>query len=102
MIRPAIVIVFLLICCQELASQSVSVTQDKAEHLVMKMESQPVKVLQVKIMKKWRALELSQEMKRRMNYNVVRVKYQVGDTRKTVLFDMHLVPIVRDSEIAME
>ncbi len=102
MIKPAILVVFLFIYCQELASQSVSITEDKVEHLVQRMELHPVKVLQVKIMKKWKALDLSQEMKHHMDYNVVRVRYQVGDTVKTVLVDMHLVPIVRDSEIALE
>ena len=47
-------------------------------------------------MRKWKALELSHEMKSQMDYNVVRVKYRAKGTERMVIIDMNLVPIRYD------
>lgn len=91
---------FLFICLLPVMAlaQSVGVKKHDAKKLLDKIETYPVEVIDVKTLKKWRALELSPDMKAQMNYNVVRVKYKVRDTAKTMIFDMHMVPISLHSE----
>jgi hypothetical protein len=80
-----------------LSSQAqVTITEKKVEEVIVKMEKTPVEVIQVKTMMKWKALGLSKEMKEKMDYPVVRVKYKTQDVLKTIVIDMTLVPIQYD------
>ena len=65
----------------------------QAVKIIDKLENGSFEIMEVKTLKKWKALELSNDMKPQMNYNVVRIKYKIKDTIKIVLLDMHLVPI---------
>lgn len=94
---------FILLLCLVLfpltvSAQSVKISNRQVKQVIDKMELYSVELIEVKTLKKWKALELSRDMKPQMNYNVVRVKYRTLDTFKTVLIDMHLVPILYDSK----
>lgn len=94
-LRFLFLMLFLLIpIC--LLAQSVKVTKIEARDVIDQLEPRPIEIVEVKTLKKWKALELSQEMKSQMNYNVVRVTYKTQDTVKVVIIDMHLVPIRYD------
>lgn len=80
------------------SAQSVKISNRQVRDVIDKMELYSVELIEVKTLKKWKALELSRDMKPQMNYNVVRVKYRTLDTYKTVLIDMHLVPILYASK----
>ncbi|MCA0931825.1 hypothetical protein LCM02_05130 [Lutimonas saemankumensis] len=71
----------------------ISVSEDKVEEVLIKLEDSDVDIIKLKTVKKWKALELSHEMKPQMNYNVVLVKYESKGQLKTVIIDQHLVPI---------
>lgn len=71
----------------------ISVSEDKVEEVLIKLEDADVDIIKLKTLKKWKALELSHEMKPQMDYNVVLVKYQSKGQLKTVIIDQHLVPI---------
>jgi len=58
-----------------------------------KIEKTEVKVVKVKTLKKYRALNLSKDMKKKFRYNVVRADYVVRDKKRTMYFDVSLVPI---------
>ena len=77
-------------------AQGVTVTEKKVEDVIQKMEKEPIEVIEVKTMKKWKALGLSKDMRDRMDYSVVRVKYKTREVLKTVVFDVNLVPIQYD------
>lgn len=77
-------------------AQGVTITEKKVEEVIEKMEKVPVEVIEVKTMKKWKALGLSNEMKEKMDYPVVRVRYKTGDLLKTMVIDVNLVPIQYD------
>ncbi len=69
------------------------------------MESNSVELIKVKVVKKYKALNLSNKMRSQMDYDVVKVKYKVKGNLKTAIIDRHLVPInysfrkqVRDNE----
>ena len=68
----------------------------KIEDAIEKMENKPVEIVKVKTMKKWKALGLSNQMKDKMDYHVVRVRYIVDNTLKTMVIDVNLVPIQYD------
>jgi hypothetical protein len=68
----------------------------KIEAAIEKMENKQVEIVKVKTMKKWKALGLSSEMKDKMDYHVVRVRYIVDNTLKTMVIDVNLVPIEYD------
>lgn len=68
----------------------------RIETVIEKLEKSEVEVLQVKTMKKWKALGLSNDMKDKMNYNVVRVRYKTETVLKTMVIDVNLVPIQYD------
>ena len=93
-------ILLVLVCTVFIAlsaqAQGVTVTEKKVEEVIQKMEKEPVEVIEVKTMKKYKALGLSNEMKDKMDYPVVRVKYKTRDVLKTVLIDVNLVPIQYD------
>ncbi len=79
-----------------ISAQAVKINENAAKKVVEDLEIYPIDIIEVKTLKKWKALELSNEMKSHMNYNVVRVKYKVQDSLKMVIIDMHLVPIRYD------
>ncbi len=68
----------------------------KIEQAIEKMEKSQVEILKVKTMKKWKALGLSNDMKNKMDYHVIRVRYIVDNTIKTMVIDVNLVTIQYD------
>ena len=93
--KPLVLLFFLFIPLTVI-SQAIRITEDAARGVIDKMEPDPIEIVEVKTLKKWKALELSHDMKPQMNYNVVRVKYKAADSLKLVIIDMHLVPIHYD------
>lgn len=91
-----LVLLFFLFFSVVMNSQALRITEDAAREVIDKLEPVPIEIVEVKTLKKWKALELSHEMKPQMNYNVVRVKYKTEDSLKLVIIDMHLVPIHYD------
>lgn len=85
--------ILLILFSTVVSSQSLKVSELQAVKIIDKLEKGSFEIMEVKTLKKWKALELSSEMKPQMNYNVVRIKYKINDTIKIVLLDMHLVPI---------
>ena len=79
-----------------ISAQAVRITNNKVQEIIEKIEPFDVELIEVKTLRKWKALGLSRDMKPQMDYNVVRVKYRSGDSYKTALIDMHLVPILFD------
>lgn len=68
----------------------------KIEAAIEKIEKSQVEIVKVKTMKKWKALGLSNEMKGKMDYHVIRVRYIADNTLKTIVIDVNLVPIQYD------
>ena len=68
----------------------------KIEEAIEKMEKSQVEIVKVKTMKKWKALGLSSDMKEKMDYHVIRVRYIADNTLKTIVIDVNLVPIQYD------
>lgn len=68
----------------------------KIEAAIERMEKQQVEIVKVKTMKKWKALGLSSDMKDKMDYHVIRVRYIADNTLKTIVIDVNLVPIQYD------
>ena len=95
MIKPLLLLVCFLFIPLSLVSQ-IRITEKKVEEVLIKLENAEVDIVEVKTLKKWKALELSHEMKPQMNYNVVMVKYNAKGEFRTVIFDMNLVPIRYD------
>ncbi len=93
MIKLQIILFFGILLPFTIVAQSEKISNRKVKDVIDKMELYAVDIIEVKTLKKWKALELSRDMKSKMNYNVVRVKYKSRNTYKTVLIDMHLVPI---------
>ena len=85
-----------------ISAQSVRISDKKVQKIIDEIEMYSVELIEVKTLRKWKALELSSDMKPQMDYNVVRVKYRTGDMVKTVLIDMHLVPILYVSHRSIE
>lgn len=95
MIKPLLLLGCFLFIPLSLVSQ-IRITEKKVEEVLIKLENAEVDIVEVKTLKKWKALELSHEMKPQMNYNVVKVKYNAKGEFRTVIFDMNLVPIRYD------
>ncbi len=94
-----LLILFLCMVCFPLTiSAQVRLTVKK---VIDKMESNSVELIKVKVLKKWKALELSNDMKSQMDYNVVRVKYKIKGTVKTAIIDRNLVPVNYDFKRTM-
>ena len=74
-------------------------SENRIEAVIEKLEKTPVEVIEVKTMKKWKALGLSTDMKDKMDYPVVRVKYKTDKLLKTMVIDVNLVPIDYDYAI---
>jgi hypothetical protein len=68
----------------------------KIEAAIERMEKQQVEIVKIKTMKKWKALGLSSDMKDKMDYHVIRVRYIADNTLKTIVIDVNLVPIQYD------
>ncbi len=83
-------------------SAQVRVTEKKVEEVLIQFENAEVDIIQIKTMRKWKALELSHEMKPQMDYNIVLVKYMSNGAKKTVIIDQNLVPIRYDYLERME
>jgi len=77
-------------------SAQIKLTDKKVKEIIEKMESNSVEIIKVKIVKKYKALELSNKMRSQMDYDVVKVKYKVDGNLKTAIIDKHLVPINYD------
>ena len=82
-------------------SAQVRLTDEKVKKVIDKMESNSVELIKVKVLKKWKALELSNDMKSQMDYNVVRVKYKTKGTVKIAIIDRNLVPVNYDFKRTM-
>ena len=93
MIKPLCLLICILIITSTIYAQSEKISNHKVKNVIDKLEQNPFELTEVKTLKKWKALGLSKEMKPQMNYNVILVKYKIGDKNKTVLIDMNLVPI---------
>lgn len=96
MIKPLLLLVCLLFIPISISAQGVRITEEKVEKLLINLENSEVDIIELKTMRKWKALELSHEMKSRMDYNIVRVKYKSNGSNKTVIIDSNLVPIRYD------
>lgn len=99
--KPLIILILLLspFC---LFSQTLKITEYGVKEIIDQMEEQPVEIIKVKTIKKWKALELSTDMKSQMDYNVVWVKYKTQEELRIVIIDMHLVPIRLNSTALKE
>jgi hypothetical protein len=92
MIKQLQLLLLLLFIPAVLAAQ-VRVTEEKVEEILIQFENAEVDIVELKTMRKWKALELSHVMKSQMDYNVIRVKYNSKGTERMVIIDLNLVPI---------
>lgn len=95
MMKPLLLLLCMIFIPATLSAQ-LRVTEKKVEEVLIHLENSVVDIIELKTMKKWKALELSHEMKSQMDYNIVRVKYKVKGIDRTVIIDMNLVPIYYD------
>jgi hypothetical protein len=98
MIKRFILLLSIIFLPLIISGQSIRITDKKVQRVIDEMEMYSVELIEVKTLRKWKALELSSDMRPQMDYNVIRVKYRTGDMVKTVLIDMHLVPILYSSQ----
>lgn len=96
MMKPLLLLLCLLFIPISISAQGVRITEKKVEKLLINLENSDVDIIELKTMRKWKALELSHEMKSRMDYNIVLVKYKSNGSNKTVIIDSNLVPIRYD------
>ncbi|MDN3643958.1 hypothetical protein QWY87_14675 [Lutimonas halocynthiae] len=101
MIKPLLLLLCILFIPVTLSAQ-VRITEKKVEEVLIQLENAEVDIIQVKTMRKWKALELSHEMKPQMDYNIVLVKYMSKGSKRTVIIDRNLVPIRYDYLDRME
>jgi hypothetical protein len=101
MIKPLLLLLCMLFIPITLSAQ-VRITEKKVEEVLIQLENSEVDIIQVKTMRKWKALELSHEMKPKMDYNIVLVKYMTKGEKRTVIIDRNLVPIRYDYLERME
>ena len=95
MIKPLLLLLCIMFLPLALHSQ-VRVTEKKVEEVLIQFENADVDIIELKTMRKWKALELSHEMKSHMDYNVIRVKYTSKGSDRMVIIDLNLVPIRYD------
>ncbi len=95
MIKPILLRLFFLFIPLALTAQ-IHITEKKVEQVLIKLENAEVDIVEIKTIRKWKALELSHEMKPQMDYNIVMVKYNSKGTLRTVIIDANLVPIHYD------
>ena len=96
MMKFIVLLLFIISLPLTISAQAVKITNEKVQQIIENIEPYSVELMEVKVLKKWKALGLSNDMKPQMDYNVVRVKYRTADTNKIALIDMHLVPIRYD------
>ena len=96
MIKPLLLLVGMFLVPLTMSAQGVRITEKKVEEVVCKLELTNVEIIDVKTIRKYKALNLSNDMKSQMDYNVVRVKYKARGEFKTLLIDRNLVPIYYD------
>jgi hypothetical protein len=96
MIKPLLLLVGMFLLPLTMSAQGVRITEKKVEEVVCKLELTKVEIIDVKTIRKYKALNLSNDMKSQMDYNVVRVKYKARGELKTLLIDRNLVPIYYD------
>ncbi len=102
MMKRFILLLSILFLPLTISGQSIRITDKKVQKVIEEMEMYSVELIEVKTLRKWKALELSSDMRPQMDYNVIRVKYRTGDMVKTVIIDMHLVPILHVSQRTTE
>ena len=95
MIKPLLLLLCILFIPTTISAQ-VRVTEKKVEEVLIQFENADVDITELKTMRKWKALELSHEMKSQMDYNVIRVKYKSKGMDRMVIIDLNLVPIRYD------
>ena len=91
-----IIFLFLLMLIPFSINAQIRITEKKVEEVISQFEEEPIKIIKVKTLRKWKALKLSSDMKAQMDYNVVRVKYKTAGVVKIILIDRNLVPIRYD------
>ena len=101
MMKPLLLLLCMLFIPITLSAQ-VRITEKKVEEVLIQLENSEVDIIKVKTMRKWKALELSHEMKPQMDYNIVLVKYMTKGEKRTVIIDWNLVPIRYDYLERME
>ena len=74
----------------------VHITEKKVKEVLAKLENTEVDILELKTRRKWKALELSNDMKSKMDYNIVLVKYVAKGNERIVIIDRNLVPVRYD------
>ena len=102
MIKPLLFLMGMFFIPATLSAQGVKITEKKVEEVLIQLENAEVDIIQVKTIRKWKALELSHEMKSQMDYNIVLVKYMSKGSKRTVIIDRNLVPIRYDYLDRME
>ena len=91
------ILLFLCILCIPISIHSqTKITEKKVEEVLVQIENQSVDIIQMKVLKKWKALNLSSDMKSQMDYDVIRVKYKTDGDLKIILIDRNWVPIRYD------
>lgn len=96
MIKPLLFWLVLLFIPLTISAQGIRITEKKVEEVLVMLEDADVEILELKTLRKYRALNLSNDMKSKMDYNIVRVKYMANGKSKTVIIDRNLVPIRYD------
>jgi hypothetical protein len=96
MIKPLLFWLVLLFIPLTISAQGIRITEKKVEEVLVMLEDADVEILELKTLRKYKALNLSNDMKSKMDYNIVRVKYMANGKSKTVIIDRNLVPIRYD------
>lgn len=96
MIKPLLIWFGMLFIPLTISAQSIRITEKKVEAVLVQLEETHVEIIELKTLRKYKALNLSNEMKSKMDYNVVRVKYMANGEEKNLLIDRNLVPIYYD------
>jgi len=96
MIKPLLFVLGMFFIPATLSAQGVKITEKKVEEVLVKLENSEVEIIDVRTLPKYKALNLSNDMKSQMDYNVVRVKYKAKGALRTMLIDRNLVPIHYD------
>lgn len=91
-----ILLLFGLIFIPVTLSAQGRITEEKVEEVLVSFENTEVDILEVKTKRKWKALELSHEMKSKMDYDVILVKYIARGSERIVIIDQNLVPLRYD------
>lgn len=96
MIKPLLFWLVILFVPLTISAQGVKITEKKVEEVLVKLEASNIEIIHIKTIRKYKALHLSNDMKSKMDYNVVKVKYKSNGEVKNLLIDQNLVPIYYD------